>query len=433
MLCRVMLFSFALFLVARPALADVNQIGINTHIPAADVVQLADETGAHWIRVDNNWLHQTAPCSDNIGWFTPLDNSVTEAKARGLDVYMTLAYTPQCASLADSDGSPNNDVPNPTLYANYVRQAVAHYRGMGVTHFGLWNEANLDGFFEGSAAQYVSNIVVPGAPAVTAGCADAGFSDCKVLGPDLAHVGDYDVFLEDTLNAMNTAGVDFDIFAHHIYQSHTTSPLSGDSFINALEMRRFSFTRRSLMDVLTDTGNATAGVPSYEIWITETGYRAQPAIDPGEMTTQESYYMSTIDVQLARPWYTNTIFYEIVDSGDEIDGFGITRRNGGGFMLKDAYLALQNRIATDPGFDPTASPPDAGPGGTTADAGPPGPGEPDAGGGGPGAGNDAGIGEDPADEGGCAVSGGKPSGALLLLALLLVARCRRRLQISSQH
>jgi len=330
-----------------------NAVGMNTHIPANSVIDLVVDLGAKWIRVDNNWLDQTSPCSASIGWFAPLDNAVTYAVSQGLKVYMTLAYTPSCASTGNGDGmSSRNDVPMATLYGSYVRQAVAHYRAMGVTHFGLWNEANLSQFFEGTAAQYVSSIVTPGLAAVTLGCSDAGQSDCKSLGPDLAHVGDYDVFLESTLNAMNGAGLSFDILAHHTYNAFDIQIWDGDSFLNALEMRRFSFTRRSLMDVLNATGLAVMGVPNIEIWITETGYHAMPPTDAGEMAIQSDYYMSVIDVQLARSWYTNTFFYEILDSGDSLDGFGITRNDGtGGYTLKPAYTALKNRITSEPALN----------------------------------------------------------------------------------
>lgn len=422
--------ALAVLLTWTPTQAGIgdNEIGVNTHIPPDNVIDLVVDAGVHWIRVDNNWLDQTNPCSNNITFFAPLDNAVSYAVSRGLKVYMTLAYTPPCASTANSDGaSSRNDVPVASLYGNYVRQAVAHYRAMGVTHFGLWNEANLEHFFEGSAGQYVSNVVAPGLAAVAQGCSDAGFSDCKSLGPDLAHVGDYDDYLEATLNAMNGAGLSFDILAHHIYNDFDLQPWDGDSFLNALEMRRFSFTRRSLMDVLTDTGLASGGVPNIEIWITETGYRAQPATDSGEMQHQSDYYMRAIDVQLGRAWYTNSFFYEIRDSFDEIDGFGITRADGAGYMLKPAYTALKNRIENDPQLNGTAAPLDAGPSGPDAgttnpgdpDAGSSNPGDPDAGSGNPGD-IDAGTGN-PADgdaPAGCCQTGDSPAGTTALLALV---------------
>jgi hypothetical protein len=411
---------------ARAATGD-NAIGINTHIPSNAVIDLVADTGAKWIRVDNNWLDQTNPCSGSITFFAPLDNAVSYAVSKGLKVYMTLAYTPACASTGNGDGmSSRNDVPMASLYGNYVRQAVAHYRAMGVTHFGLWNEANLEQFFEGSAAQYVSAVVAPGIPAITMGCSDAGHSDCKALGPDLAHVGDYDVFLEQTLQAMSGSSLSFDILAHHIYQGFDVQVWDGDSFVNALEMRRFQFTRRSLLDVLTDNGLASGGVPSIEIWITETGYRANPPTDTNEMQTQANYYMSVIDMQLGRAWYTNTFFYEILDSMDSIDGYGITRTDGNGFILKPAYDALKNRIATEPQLNGTAAPVDAGPGGND-DAGS-GPGSPDGGaasqadaGGIDPTGPDAGNNGTPADgdDTGCCQSSELPAGSALLIALVL--------------
>jgi hypothetical protein len=261
---------------------------------------------------------------------------------------MTLAYGPACASLGNRDGTSTNDVPDAVLWASFVRQSVARYRAMGVRHFGLWNEPNLGGFFEGTAADYVRQVVLPGIPAVRQGCADAGHDDCRVLGPDLAHVGDYDVFLEATLRALDAAGASFDILTHHIYQGFDVQVWQGDSFVNALDQRRFSFTRRSLLDVLRDTGHAPGGVPATEVWITETGYRARPPTDPAQMNEQSRYLTRVLDEQLSREWFTNSFFYEILDSEDEIDGFGITRRDGAGFLRKPAYAAVRDRIASTP-------------------------------------------------------------------------------------
>lgn len=333
---------------ARAYLGE-NTVGINTHIPEPAVIDLVVDMGLPWIRVDNDWYHHTDPCSQSITFLPALNDRVQYATSAGLCVFMTLAYTPPCASLGDTDGIHLNDVPDPELYGSYVRQSVAHFRAMGVRHFGLWNEANLQQFFEGTAQDYVQNVLVPGFEAVPLGCTDAGYSDCLVLGPDLAHVGDYDVFMEDTLNFMTDQCLMFDIFTHHIYQSFDKQVWDGDSFINALEDRRFSFTRRSMMDVLTDTGYAFNGVPVFEVWITETGYRCNPATDTGEMNYQKTHYEKTMDTQLQRDWWTNTFFYEILDSGDQLDGYGITRHQGGGnYLLKPAYTYLQELVLSMP-------------------------------------------------------------------------------------
>ena len=340
--------------------ASADSVGVNTHVPAPAVVDLVSDAGMKWIRVDNNWLSQTDPCSASIGWEAALDTAVSYAEGKGLCVYMTLAYTPACASLGNIDGlSSNNDVPDPTKWASYVRQAVAHYRGLGVRHFGLWNEPNLSGFFEGTVQQYVSNVLVPGFPAVQQGCQDAGHDDCLVLGPELAHVGDNaDDYLETVLNSMTTGGLRFDIITHHIYQSFDTPIYSGDSFLNALEAKRWFSNRRSLLEVLEDTGLAPGGVPVMEVWITETGYQCSPATDATEMATQQTHYQDVIEAMLARQWWTNVFFYEIIDSGDSLDGFGITRDQGGGtYLKKPAWTYLQTKIAATTALqDSCASP-----------------------------------------------------------------------------
>jgi hypothetical protein len=321
-------------------------VGMNAHVPTAEVVDLVADLGASWIRVDADWWAQSAPCSASIGFSAALDQAVVRADQRGLRVFMTLAYTPPCASSGDGDGKPHNEPPDPAKYGAFVRQAVAHYRALGVTHFGLWNEANLTSFWEGSASDYVTHVVAPGIPAIAAGCSDAGHGDCKALGPDTAHTGDYDVWLEDVLDGMNAAGLSFDILTHHCYLGFDLAIWDGDSFVNALDQRRAEFTRRSLLDVLKDTGHAPGGVPDIEVWMTETGYQCEPADDAGEKQKQADYYQRVLDEQLARTWYTNTFFYEITDSGDALDGFGITR--GPGHAHKPAYDALKARIASEP-------------------------------------------------------------------------------------
>jgi len=357
----MILIAALLFPAGRIAYCDFgdNSVGMNTHVATNDIADACVELGVTWVRFDNNWLeHQ--PSSGDPVFAAYLDSAVSYAVAGGLNVFMTIAYTPGWASSGDSDGRSHNDVPLPGTYDAFVRQAVEHYRAMGVTHFGLWNEPNLDGFWEGTSAQYVDLIVVHGLAAVAQGCLDAGYGDCVSLGPELANVGECDVWLEQILQGMNTAGVNFDIYSHHIYQGFPETGVNvwdGDRFFNALDQRRFVFTRRSFIDTLTENGRAFAGVPDREVWITETGYRCEPPMDAGEMSTQATYYMRVIDEQLARGWYTNSFFYEIQDSFDEIDGFGILRRTSDpdgtwddNFDIKDAFRALQDRIAAEPAF-----------------------------------------------------------------------------------
>ena len=177
-------------LAPASAAADLgdNDLGINTHLPSNDLLDMSDDLGVGWIRVDANWL-QLQPTASTFAW-SEMDRVVDEANTRGLRVYMTLAYTPDWVpvEVTGGDAETNNDVPTTsTEWVAFVEAAVARYSARGVTHFGIWNEPNLDHFWAGTADQYIDRILVPGAAAVRATC-----SGCTVLGPDLAHVGDYD-------------------------------------------------------------------------------------------------------------------------------------------------------------------------------------------------------------------------------------------------
>ncbi|CAN0567200.1 unnamed protein product, partial [Laminaria digitata] len=218
-------------------------------------------------------------------------------------------------------------------------------------HFGLWNEANLQSFFEVTVDEYANILVNPGAAAVRAVCAD-----CYVLGPDLAHVGDVDDYLEQTL--ARTAGA-WDIITHHTYNGFRETGWriwDGDGFLNALELQRFSFTRRGLRQVL-DAAGWTG-----EVWITETGYRTRPPGDATEEGLQAIYVRRVLEEQLQRAWWTNSFFYEIHDCGPDqpgcpIDGFGIMRATSGtpgqrsfpnDFRLKPAFTEIQSFIQNNP-------------------------------------------------------------------------------------
>lgn len=262
---------------------DVNMVGMNVHIPHPIVVDLAADLGIGWVRMDNPWHVYANACSPDMTFPPALDTAVQRAAERGLQVYMILGFTPPCASTGGADEIGFNDPPVHQLWANYVSRSVARYRPYGVRHFGLWNEPNLSFFFEGTAGLYVDHIVLPGFVGVAHGCALAGYDDCQVLGSDLSHQGDYDDFLSVVLSRMQGASVMFDIFTHHIYQPVATPIWERDSYVNALDDRRFASTRAALIDVLHDAGLAPDRIPVFDVWVTETGKRVDPPTDPQGM------------------------------------------------------------------------------------------------------------------------------------------------------
>jgi hypothetical protein len=438
--------------VPTNAQAQAEDVGINGHDAEPAVLEMAADLGVGWIRVDANWF-QMEPRPGEFRWL--LDDAVSGATARDVRVYITLAYTADWVprvERARSDSYVGNDEPlGSAEWQAFVTEAVRHYRALGVTHFGIWNEPNLDHFFEGTVDAYIDKILIPGADAVHDAC-----SDCVVLGPDLAHVGDYHQYLAPILRR---AGDRIDIVAHHIYQGFPelgVSIFDGDNFVQALEMRRFAFTRPALKELLDAQGW------SGEVWITETGYRASSIGDPGDEGDQATYVRLVLEEQLTRDWWTNTFFYEALDcgidiAGCDIDGFGLTRPAHSrprafptDFRTKPAYEELRDYIAAHPvigsdGEDPPPPPPppaegDAAPppagsdggapasdgsvggedpavhadAGTTPEPTPPGDGEPPMS-----------LGSTEPASGGCSASGTRGAWVFALIPLL-GALCRRR-------
>ncbi len=344
----------SLLFVALPARAQLGSesVGMNTHVPSDDVLDACVDLGVEWVRVDANWrdIHRGPGSFDT----SEMERVARSASARGLSVFITLAYTPDWVERVPrtrTDSYGGNDQPASSAeWVAFVDAFVRRMRPLGVRHFGLWNEANLGGFWEEEAGldAWIDTIVLPGAAAVRSACAD-----CMVLGPDLANVGDSDVALDVVFS--RTADT-WDIVTHHIYQGLVRTG-GGDNFTNALDRRRSPITRASLREVLDLHGI------DREVWITETGYRADPPGDSAEESAQRDYVTGVLELQLDYPWWTNTFFYEIYDCGIDqpgcdIDGFGLlrpTRAITGGprsfpgdYRQKPAFTAIRGQLDGEP-------------------------------------------------------------------------------------
>lgn len=335
-----------------------DAVGLNVHVPGEDTLDLAAEAGVGWVRMDGNWW-QLEPASGDYRWEV-LDGAIDGARERGLQVYLTLAYTPTWVAKVPrerSDDYTGNDEPAAsTEWARFVEAAVRHYRARGVTHYGLWNEPNLGGFWDGDVDAYVEKIALPGAAAVRRACAD-----CVTLGPDLAHVNRVDQYLDRILARASGA---YDILTHHTYNGFVEtgySAFDGDSFFNALEEQRLLSNRASLRQVLDRHAWGR------EVWITETGYRASPVSDAGERANQATYIRRVLEEQQLRDWWTASFFYELVDCGIDlpgcdIDGFGLTRpsrtppRTAADSERKPAFEELRRMMSTMPGLTDTRTP-----------------------------------------------------------------------------
>ena len=121
--------------------------GINTHLPSSAQLDRVAAAGIAWIRVDFNW-YMMQPARERYDWALT-DAVVHDARARGLNVYATLAYTPGWAN-----GGQGLNVPplNADDWYNFVYETVSRYRHY-VRHWGMWNEPNFTAFWSGSVEQ----------------------------------------------------------------------------------------------------------------------------------------------------------------------------------------------------------------------------------------------------------------------------------------
>lgn len=305
--------SLAIATTSIDASAQPRALGLNVHQSTDVGLDITRDASLGWVRIDLNWLDaEPAPGMLSFGLF---DAIVDNALSRGLSVLAVIGYTPAWASAGDGKGDGSlNDVPVPGAYEAFVTAAVNHFQGR-VTHYELWNEPNLDVFFEGTPADYNTIVLGPGAAAVHAGC-----PSCKVVAPGLASVGgQYDVWMDATLAANKDA---IDIVSGHIYAGFPDEVTStADNFFQKLEAHR----------VLT-SGDLIVfeGPLSYRevmqkhgvnkpFWLTETGREAAIG-DAAALEKQTRFVRHVLEAMLPRPWWTATIFYEAFD----VPGAGYT-------------------------------------------------------------------------------------------------------------
>ncbi|MCK5795643.1 MAG: cellulase family glycosylhydrolase [Deltaproteobacteria bacterium] len=338
-----------------------NFIGINAHQPAKDIIDGLKDLGVSWVRIDFNWFQVQPQKSSKID-FSHFDNLVNAALARGLKVFPTIGYAPNWNAEADTDGQANNNVPKAGEYEKICKAAAAHFKGR-ITHWGLWNEANLS-FFDGSMQQWIDRVVIEGVRGIKAGC-----PACKVLGPELASVGhDYDVWFEAAVNALKKAGLMYDAITWHIYSNFPVIDpqllLCGkDQFVNELDKHRVCYLGPlkiyegplSVREVMIRTS-----IEHLPVWITETG-RTAPIGDAKRIAEQTTYFRRVMEEQLKRPWWTHTFFYEIVDDNNIADKWGMAVRTGknpqfpGSYQFKPTWKLLKKVLAKASAFGGTGT------------------------------------------------------------------------------
>ncbi|MEW6431744.1 MAG: beta-galactosidase [Myxococcota bacterium] len=420
-------------LVSLPVAAAAPTVAMNSHIPSAQDSQLMAQLGVRSARMDLNWF-DFEPQQGQWNWGY-LDASISAARANGLSIYATIAYTPKWASSVPSCtqfGSTNaskceNKRPaNVAHWTNAVTTVVNRYKGQ-VECWGIWNEPNLGTFFDGNQDQFVNEIFLPAAAAIRA--ADPGG---KICGPELAGLaassqwnGDKGTCVfgqcirngwERDLGQMLTrVGSHIDIVTHHIYKGDAAGVMQG---LLDGETTAGVLVHDSVKNVIALNGGANK-----EFWLTETGWEHPPQGNmalPDVATRivdlyakQEEVCAGTYAGSLVDPWRNWTRTYYFHFPYDPGSGWGIVDQSGGALA---PYSALKNwttgRTTTacvfglTPGLDGGVVTPDAGTSDAGVDAGMPDAGTGGGAGGGGGSATGGGGGSATGGGGGAATGGG---------------------------
>jgi polysaccharide biosynthesis protein PslG len=319
--------------LARGAAADPGSFGVNIHAPQG--VELAAEldrvkaAGLGWVRIDFIWA-VVEPRKGAYNWHG-YDALAAAARARGLQIYATLAYTPAWAT----DGPELSGVPrNPDDWRRICQRAAMRYRGK-ITYWGLWNEPNLQQFWAGSRDQYIDVILKTGADAIHAGNRGA-----KVGGPDLAHLVSGDADWYDWLReSLLEAGDRLDFITHHIYDSSgnrsVTSKLEASTLFGG-HPALWGYVPPSVKEVLESTGWTDKPV-----WLTETGWESSRVGESGQASYYSGLLSDWFTGRSGRGWLTKVFFYELKDSADPGSStWGILRPDGSPKPAYDAYQAF---------------------------------------------------------------------------------------------
>ncbi|OGV70664.1 MAG: hypothetical protein A2283_11610 [Lentisphaerae bacterium RIFOXYA12_FULL_48_11] len=291
-----------------------SQNGINVHLPynRLGILDRCKGSGIAWVRIDLNW--DSIELSKGQCNFDQANLVVQKAKALGLNIFATLAYSPKWANGSKEHQYPPVDAQD---WGRFVTNVVTHFKN-DIKHWGIWNEPNLPSFFGGTFDEYISKILIVGAKA-----AKNADPSCKVLGPDLSSYIDKNnagsswcIWLKRILQ--NSEARDcIDIISHHIY-SWPDKPVEF-FFWNRMEQdvfRQLDGTSRigdkwseSLKSILEGCGSSKK-----EVWITETGreWKGAGGKEIG-LTAQGKLYPAFLNSMAKRSWMKKVFFYEVLD------------------------------------------------------------------------------------------------------------------------
>ncbi len=318
----IFVFFMIMFLIVnRVAISSSDIYGINSHVPEERIVDLIKNAHIGWARIDIDWF-SVEPEKGVYNW-KRLDESISYLRAKGINIFATIAYTPSWAS---SNGEINGVPKNIDDWENFVETVVRRYKGK-IKYWGIWNEPNLEKFFSGSTKDYVEKILIPAYKSIK----KVGI-DNFVVAPAVTYLTGTDSRWDEWLREILGPGKDYiDVVDFHIYDTR------GVSFIIE-KLEKGSDLLPSVFSVLEEVG-----VADKQFWITETGWSTDILTDD----QQAENYFDMLKYVLNSKRINKIFFYTAMDNEEAGDFYGIIRAN---YSPKKAYYTYKNFIENEDDF-----------------------------------------------------------------------------------
>jgi hypothetical protein len=301
----------------------------------ADLARQLDgskELGAGWLRTDFKW--SVVEGTKGVYNWANYDRVVNAAKARGLNVIFSVAYTPGWAGPAgatDDKYAPANVAD----YANFAKVAVQHYSPMGVKIYELWNEPNLPAFWKPAPDPVKYTALVKAAyPAMKT--ADPAIT---VLAGSFSPAGGYN---DPNCNGTSSSIVNGLTFLERMYQNGAKGSFDALSFhpyyggAGITDIHRcnswaqMATTSPSLRSFMTANGDGDK-----KIWATESGSDLVKD-DGGDETRQATHLATAMKAWLTYPWAGQFMVYSYKQA---LEGYNLVRSD---WSPRPAWYAFQS-------------------------------------------------------------------------------------------
>ncbi|HEU5064633.1 MAG TPA: cellulase family glycosylhydrolase [Gaiellaceae bacterium] len=298
----------------------------------AEIAGKLSAAGLRTVRIDIGWSSLEPRRRRISAWHLRLaDRCVNLARANGMEVLVTLMWTPGWANGGRGATVPPRRVSD---FARFARWAARHFRGR-VAAWEIWNEPNLASFWKGSVRRYV-RLLRAAYPAIKAGDRTA-----KVVFGGIVHNDDR------YLRAAYRAGARgaFDVMATHPYQGVAdAAPETADDGDDWWLLTHVPAVR----DVMARNGDGAK-----PIWFTELGWSVhenRPDLPPwqrGVSPAEQAAYLTRAFALVGSryPYVERAFWYKDAarSEDDEIQaGYGLLRADLG---PRPAYIALKALLA----------------------------------------------------------------------------------------